>query len=68
MVQRADTLYSDLLHKVYVGSGKWSWTEAELQLQNSKTCYFKNIMVDPFAKHSRFGLFYFGVPSSRPYR
>lgn len=34
MLMTVHSLYSDLLHEVYVGSRKFSWTKGELQVLN----------------------------------
>lgn len=51
------TLESGLLHKVYLGSGKLSWTEVELQNLIYKRNHFKKTVVDTFPEHCGIGIF-----------
>lgn len=45
------TLYLNLLHKVYMGSGKLTWREAEVQAVNSEISNVKKVLVDTFDGH-----------------
>lgn len=51
MLTTGHTLYSDLLHKVYVGSGKLPWTGTEPQDLESEIIYLKKIVLDTFAEY-----------------
>lgn len=52
MLWTLHTLYLDLMQKVYVGSGKLSWTTAELQLLNGEINHCKKIVLDTLAERS----------------
>lgn len=62
-----NTLYSDLLPKVYLGSGNLSFIEAELKIMNKDISHSKKIVVDTSAKKCSTGLSALRLPL-RPYR
>lgn len=53
MLTSGHTSYSYLLRKVYVWFGKYSCTEAELEVLHREATHFKIIVVSTFAKHCR---------------